>query len=289
LFAGSLHRTLLAPYACESVYRSPEESKMQDEDRTKEQLITELRALRQRLAESEKDKAERKWAEQALQESQQMLQCVLDTIPARVFWKNCDSSYLGCNRPFALDAGLQSPDEIVGRNDFEMGWSEQAELYRSDDRLVIETRKPKLGYEEPQTTPSGEKIWLRTSKVPLFDVNGEIKGVLGTYEDITVHKQAEEALRESEELYRTLVNLSPDAISVADMNGLLTFTSPKALQIFGDSPDDEILGRSILSWVAPEEHEKVSANIQLLSTEKTLAATEYTLTSVHPETSIVLI
>ncbi|MHC1727283.1 MAG: transporter substrate-binding domain-containing protein [Syntrophobacteraceae bacterium] len=144
---------------------------------------------------SNRDVTKRKGAEEALHESQQMLHSILDTIPVRVFWKDLDLNYLGCNRPFALDAGLQSPGEIVGRSDFEMGWGEQAELYRSDDRQVIETGKAKLGYEEPQTTPSGDKIWLLTSKIPLLDVQGEIKGVLGTYEDITVRKRAEEALR----------------------------------------------------------------------------------------------
>ncbi|MGA3118383.1 MAG: PAS domain S-box protein [Syntrophobacteraceae bacterium] len=140
---------------------------------------------------------QRAQAEEALRESQQMLQSVMDTIPARVFWKDLDLNYLGCNRPFALDAGLQSPEELIGRNDFEMCWGEQADLYRSDDRLVMETGIAKLGYEEPQTMPDGGRIWLRTSKVPLFDVKGQIKGVLGTYEDITVHKRAEEALQKA--------------------------------------------------------------------------------------------
>ncbi|HIJ69330.1 MAG TPA: PAS domain S-box protein, partial [Deltaproteobacteria bacterium] len=90
-------------------------------------------------------------------------------------------------------------------------------------------------------------------------------------------KKAEDGLRESEELYRTLVNLSPDAISVADMNGLLTFASPKGMQLFGDSADDEILGRSILSWIAPDEQEKASANMRRLLTEGIVTATEYTL------------
>ncbi|MGO9312865.1 MAG: PAS domain S-box protein [Syntrophobacteraceae bacterium] len=140
---------------------------------------------------------QRAQAEEALRESQQMLQSVMDTIPARVFWKDLDLNYLGCNRSFALDGGLQSPEELIGRNDFEMCWGEQADLYRSDDRLVMETGIAKLGYEEPQTMPDGGRIWLRTSKVPLFDVKGEIKGVLGTYEDITVHKRAEEALQKA--------------------------------------------------------------------------------------------
>ena len=170
---------------------------MQDEDKSKGQLIAELREMRKRVADSEKDNEERKRMEEELLESKQMFQSVLDTIPARVFWKDPHSNYLGCNRPFAFDAGLQSPEEIVGRTDFEMAWAEQADLYRSDDLLVMETGIAKLGYEEPQTTPSGDRIWLRTSKVPLFDVKGEINGVLGTYEDITVHKQAEEALRKA--------------------------------------------------------------------------------------------
>ncbi len=90
-------------------------------------------------------------------------------------------------------------------------------------------------------------------------------------------KKAEDRLRESEEMYRTLVRLSPDAISVADMNGLLIFSSPKAWQMFGRSSDDQALGRSILSWVAPEEQEKVSANIRRLLTQGTITAAEYTL------------
>ena len=158
------------------------------------------------------DITERKQAEQALRESQQMLRLVLDTIPVRVFWKDRDSNYLGCNRPFALDAGLATPEEILGKNDFELGWKDQAEMYRADDRAVITSGQPKLNYEEPQTTPRGDTIWLRTSKVPLVDADGQIRGVLGTYEDITERKQAEEALRrhlaELETLYEASLAIS---------------------------------------------------------------------------------
>ncbi|MGV8074254.1 MAG: PocR ligand-binding domain-containing protein [Syntrophobacteraceae bacterium] len=87
----------------------------------------------------------------------------------------------------------------------------------------------------------------------------------------------EKALRESEGLYRTLVSLSPDSISVADTNGLLTFASSKTKQIFGHSPEEEILGRSLLGWVAPKDKEKASANIRKLVTEGTHTDTEFTL------------
>jgi PAS domain S-box-containing protein len=126
-----------------------------------------------------------------LRHAQNMLQSVLDTIPTRVFWKDREGVYLGCNQLFASDAGLESPDQILGCNDYVLGWAEQAELYRADDAAVVNSGEPKIGYEEPQTTPDGKQIWLRTSKIPLRDPSGGIIGVLGTYEDITSAKQAQ--------------------------------------------------------------------------------------------------
>jgi len=129
--------------------------------------------------------------EQALQASNQMLQAVIEHAPLRIFWKDRELRYLGCNAAFARDAGLVRPDEVTGKDDFQMGWQEQAELYRADDRNVMASDMPKLAYEEPQTAPDGQEVWLRTSKVPLHDSRGEVMGVLGIYDDITERKLIE--------------------------------------------------------------------------------------------------
>jgi len=131
-----------------------------------------------------------------LTSSKRMLQTVLDTIPVRVFWKDINSVYLGCNKLFARDAGLYSPENIIGKTDFDMGWSEQAQLYRNDDKTVMNSRQPKLNYEEPQTTPDGNKIWLETSKIPLTDNEDRVIGMLGTYSNITERKQNQEELED---------------------------------------------------------------------------------------------
>ena len=123
--------------------------------------------------------------------SQQLLAGILDAIPVRVFWKDEDLVYLGCNAAFARDAGFADPREIIGKDDYQLVWREQAELYRSADREVIDSNQPKLFMVEPQTTPSGDLITLLTSKVPLHGPQGEVRGMLGTYLDITDRVRAE--------------------------------------------------------------------------------------------------
>jgi PAS domain S-box-containing protein len=130
----------------------------------------------------------------SLKQTSQMLQTVLDTVPLRIFWKDRDLNYLGCNRVFAADAGKNSPQELIGKSDYDMAWKATADLYRHDDAQVIETGREKLSFEEPMELPDGSKIWLSTSKVPLRDINGAAIGVLGTYENITARKLTEQAL-----------------------------------------------------------------------------------------------
>lgn len=233
----------------------------QDSDKSREQLIGELNDLRGRIFRLEKHEEEREGVEQALQESQQMLQSVLDTIPVRVFWKDLDCRYLGCNRPFALDAGLRSPEEIVGKNDFELGWAEQAEIYRADDRLVMDTGKPKIGYEEPQTTPDGGRIWLRTNKVPLRDARGRVKGVLGTYEDITESKRMEERLRSSETKYRIFADNTHDWEYWLSPEGRILYTSPSCLRITGYTAGELEADPTLMSrMVHPEDVARYQAH-----------------------------
>ncbi|HSD59130.1 MAG TPA: PAS domain-containing protein, partial [Methanotrichaceae archaeon] len=94
-----------------------------------------------------------KRAEETLRASHQIIEGIINAIPVRVFWKDRDLVYLGCNAIFARDAGFVDPKDIVGKDDYQMGWRDQAELYRADDRQVIESGRPKLLIEEPQTTP----------------------------------------------------------------------------------------------------------------------------------------
>ena len=173
--------------------------------------------LMRELAEHRELEASLQEAKAALEDSKNLLQSVVDAAPVRIFWKDRQLNYLGCNPAFARDAGKRDPGDVIGHDDYAMAWAAQADLYRADDLTVIETGQPKLDYEEPQTTPDGGTLWLRSSKVPLKGRHNEIIGVLGVYDDVTDRKAAVEALRHSEHKFHSLYSAMNEGVALHEL------------------------------------------------------------------------
>ncbi|MHB1049725.1 MAG: PAS domain-containing sensor histidine kinase [Bacteroidota bacterium] len=232
------------------------------------------------------DITERKRAEEALQSSKSILEGIIKSIPVRVFWKDKNLTYVGCNTVFARDAGFSDPKEVIGKDDFQMGWREQAELYRSDDRRVIDSGISKLDIEEPQTTPAGTTITLLTNKIPLRNSTGEITGVLGTYVDISERKKFETALQESNDKFHQLANNITDAfwIRSPDMSEV-QYISPGFEKIWGRSV--ESLYANPDEWttfVHPDDRGRVNSSFTELSSGKSNLDIEYRI--VRPDGDI---
>lgn len=136
---------------------------------------------------------------------------VMENMPGRIFWKSRDLLYLGCNTSFAQDAGFTSPADLLGKTDFEMAWSNQAEMFRADDKMIIETGTSKLNYEEPSTAPDGRAIWLRTSKLPLRDHQNNIIGMHGFCLDISEEMQERLRVAQEQKLYVENLNIALEA------------------------------------------------------------------------------
>lgn len=142
-----------------------------------------------------RDITDRRAAEAEIAQSRNLFRAIVDTVPVRVFWKDRNLRYLGCNEAFARDAGMTHPKEVIGKDDYQLAWSDQAQSYRADDLAVMTSGVPKLSFETEQTTPKGEVRSVRMSMVPLRNEEDDIIGVLGMYEDITDGKRLAEELK----------------------------------------------------------------------------------------------
>lgn len=157
-----------------------------------------------------RDITESKLAEAKLQEQEQFLRLIVDHIPQQVFWKDANLVFKWCNRNWAEAAQLNSPEDAIGKTDYDLiADRKTAEQFREADRHIIETDVPLLHLEAIKDKPGkdGQKIWIDINKIPIHDAKGKVIGILGVLEDITARKIAEE---QSE---RLLLNILPAAIA----------------------------------------------------------------------------
>ncbi|MDP3312233.1 PAS domain S-box protein [Lutibacter sp.] len=130
--------------------------------------------------------------------SKQILRKVLDNIPTKVFWKDINSTFLGINKASFEEMGVTTEEEVVGKSDFDFHNFNDAEKYRADELAIMQKGEPKLNYHETQIKNGKTKNYI-TSKIPFFDEDNNIIGIVGTSEDITKRLETEKKLKKATE------------------------------------------------------------------------------------------
>ena len=160
-------------------------------------------------------------------------------MPNVVFWKDRDSRYLGCNEAFAHLAGLQRPEELIGKDDYALVWRKVADQYQRDDAHVMSSGTPKLNIIESMVMEDGATTWLETSKVPLRDAQGQVIGVLGVFRDITARMRSEEKLRQAATVFENTM----EGVVITNPDGDIVAVNPAFTEITGYS-EAEVLGKN---------------------------------------------
>lgn len=192
---------------------------------------------------------ERKNTEEKLLESKQLLQLVMDSIPHYIFWKDVNSVFLGCNQNFAKVAGLKTTAEIVGKTDYDLPWTKkEADWYRECDRRVMKSKQAEYHIIETQRTADGKPIWVDTNKIPFHDATGKVVGILGSYEDITDRKEAEEKLQQQ----LAAIEATGDGIAILE-NDKYIYVNQAHAKLFGYKNAAELIGKTWReAYAAPE-------------------------------------
>ncbi len=137
----------------------------------------------------------RELADREYSTDRDFLSAFLEHIPDHVYFKDHNSRFLRINRALANSFGLSNPAEATAKADSDMFTPEHASRALEDERRIIETGRGITGMEEKETWPDGHESWVLTTKVPLKDRHGRIRGTMGISRDITDRKQAELRIR----------------------------------------------------------------------------------------------
>ena len=208
------------------------------------------------------DITERKQAEQALRESEAKLQLALSGSETGMWEMNIPSSEGSIDERAAWILGYRKSGIGSLRADWDaLSHPDDVPLIHRRLADYLEGRTHIFESEHRMRHTSGTWIWvIGRGRITHSLPDGSWKRITGTMQDITARKQAEQALRESEDRYRKLVEISPDAV-ILHRDGKIIYVNPAAVRLTGAGGSNELIGRDILDVVAPEHRDSVHTSI----------------------------
>jgi PAS domain S-box-containing protein len=240
------------------------------------------------LVGSSHDITERKQIEEALIYERNLLKALMDNTPDHVYFKDIKSHFIRISKSHAERFGISDPAQAVGKADFDFFSEEHARPAFENEQEIIKTGRSIIDLEEMEKWPDGRVTWVSTSKIPLRDLNGQIIGTFGISRDITNRKQIEEALKESERTFATLISNLPGFVyrCTNDRDWTMEFVSEGCRAITGYAPEDFLNNKTLAynSIIQDEYRELIWQKWQQALPKQEAFEDEYPILTINGET-----
>jgi PAS domain S-box-containing protein len=214
-----------------------------------------------------RDITERKKTENDLRESRLALERVLNTIDEVVY--HIDSSRPAGQRVKFVSGNLEKIFGVT-REEFMSGKSSFLNYCHPDDIDFIRKTSEELRNDKQAKTyfyrflhrKTNQYIWIEERVIPGYDEQGNQFEIFGVARDVTARKEAEEMLMQSHESYRTLVEEIADGIVIAGFDQKIVFANKAVLEITGIKTREELIGRSLLEYLSPQQQKRSAERIR---------------------------
>ncbi len=194
-------------------------------------------------------------------EERSLLHAIIQNIPDPLYVKDTEGRKILLNKAEAELLGTSDLSEVIGKKDSDFYSIEAARKTEAEDRMIIETGGSVVHRDGMLTTHSGKEIWLQGTKIPHFDENGKVTGIIGISHNISEYKKIETELRTVAEKYQSIFNSFVDLYYRSDLSGTIIELSPSVYQLSGYRPE-ELIGESVSKVYA--DIESRNRMIQLL-------------------------
>jgi PAS domain S-box-containing protein len=202
----------------------------------------------------------RKKMEEALREKQEMINAIIETSQDWIWAIDRKGMHTYSNQALEKILGYR-PEEIIDRSSFDLMHEGDKEMVES---ILRECEEKQCGWSNLLLRwlhKDGTYRFLESNAVPILNTKGDLVGFMGVDRDITERKRTEEAVRESEKKYRTVVEIIPEGIAIAS-KGRHVFANRGLANIFGVSATDELLGKPVMDYIHPDYRKIVGERIE---------------------------
>lgn len=230
---------------------------MAAEEKTREELLREIESLNERVSELEVSRSELLQAEAALRKAEEKYRTIFEDAIEGIFQTSTDGRFLSANPSMARVHGYDSPQELI---DSVTDISSQLYVNPADrERMIngLNEHGSLQNFEVQMYSKDGGIHWISMNIRAVRDRNGRVRYYEGTMLDVTERKKTEAALLESEERYRTAIEHSNDAVAIS--HGTVNqYVNTRFIEMFEYDSPEEVIGKSILLIVHPDDYSKVS-------------------------------
>ena len=204
----------------------------------------------------------KKIADDAIDMKNIFFKALMDNIPDSIYFKDKKSRFVLINKALSDKFGLKKQEDAIGLSDFDFFEEKLARPRFNGEQRIIKTGKPFIEHEKVEIIEGRSERWVASSKIPWYDEDNKIIGIVGITRDITERKKAQEELVEKKNQLQILMDFLPDSIFIKNKKSEFILNNKTHREILGLTKLEDVIGKTDFDIFPKKQVEKFFSDEQ---------------------------